>query len=325
MKTNLSGKYASDLGCEEIFDPTHLPQEEQSVIQRAVEAKKAGADIADDPIVRGFVNGHIMRTIGEDMSESGYDEKETPEISEYINKLTDAQYEGTMGTLKTFNLYDPEQPQEGDVPAPTLEHAKEIFANQVTPEQLEAIKGMEKPTLQLIPITSMNRYIKALDSCKPMEKQDDAYVPPWHREAFESADKRDGVTGNDTIIGWRIAVTEGAKEPKILPGDNIEESLRDRNIRFKQECGSRGVSGVDLKRMFASMMESLKNGEPLNDYCRDNGTWTFANEEGEKDGRVSGVYWSVNDRRVNLSVRYAARQSRVARFRASVMVDVPKS
>ena len=325
MKTNSPEEHASDLGSEEIFDPTHLSQKEQDLIARMAKAKQAGIDPENDPIARGFVNGHIMRTIGEDMSEPGYDEKETFEVTECINELADAQYEDTMGTLKTFELYNPEQPQEGDIPAPTLEQAKETLANQVTPEQLEAIKGMEKPTLQLIPITSMNRYIKALDSCKPMEKQGNAYVSPWHREAFERADKRDGVTGNDTIIGWKIAVTEGAKEPKMLPGDNIKETPRDRNAKFKQEYGRKDVSGVDLKRILSLMMDSLKSGEPINDYCRDNGTWTFVNEEGEKDGYVSGVNWFDPDRRVFLDGDRAGNRSDNARFRASVMVDVPKS
>lgn len=237
-----------------------------------------------------------------------------------IDGLVDAQCEGSLDTLKTFNLYNPEQPQEGDVPAPTLEQAKEILATQVTPEQLEVIKQMQKPTLQLIPVTSMDRYIEALDSHKPMDDQDNAYVSPWHKEAFERADKRDGVTDN-TIIGWRIAVTEGLKEPKLLEGDDLSRTLRNRNAWLQRI----GVSGVDLKRMLLLMMNSLKTEKPVDDYWKDDGTFTFVNEEGERNGRIAGVAWLDIRRQVWLFDFPAGDSSEKAGLRASVMVDVPKS
>jgi len=246
------------------------------------------------------------------------------EIAKFVDGLVDAQFQGSLDTLKTFNLYNPEQPQEGDVPAPTMEQAKEILARQVTPEQLEVIRKMEKPSLQLIPVTSMARYATALDSNKPMDGQIDAYVSDWHKKAFARADKRDGVKDN-TIIGWRIAVTEGAKEPKLLEGDDVKKTLRERGQWFAQEYAKKGVSGVDLKRMLALMMDSLKRGEPINDYVKQDGTWTFVNDEPEKNGDVSGVGWDDDNRRVYLRERDAGTRSAYARLRASVVVDVPKA
>ncbi|MBI2463906.1 hypothetical protein HYV57_03035 [Candidatus Peregrinibacteria bacterium] len=244
------------------------------------------------------------------------------EIAKYINELVDSQYKGSLDTLKTFNLYNPEQPPEGDVPAPTLEEAKDILASQVRAEQLEVIKRMEKPTLQLIPITSMTRYVTALDSNKPMEGQRNAFVSSWHQGAFERADERDKVN-NNTIIGWKIAVTEGKKEPALLYGDDVSKTLRERNAWFKEEFGRKGISGVNLKEMMLLMMGSLKSGELMNNYWR-NGTWTFVNEEPEKDGCVSGVDWDDYDRRVGLRERDAGLRYASARFRASVVVDVPR-
>lgn len=257
------------------------------------------------------------------------------EIAKYINGLVNTQYEGSLDTLKTFNLYNPEQPQEGDVPAPTLEQAKEILTNQITPEQLEVIKNMEVPTLQLIPITSINRYVKALDSHKPMDNQNNVLISDWHRGAFKRADKRNGITDN-TITDWTIAITEGAKEPKLLKGDDGIGTLRERNAWFKRKFERKDVSGVDLKRMLALMMDSLKKRKLINDYCSIyDGTWTFVNEEGEKNGFFSSVSWDDYYRRVILGERKdfcqlilnvdcAVGRYSYARFRTSVMVDVPK-
>jgi hypothetical protein len=265
----------------------------------------------EDPKLRSKVTALLRTAVLDDV-----------EIAKFVEGLVDAQYNGSIDTLKTFGLYDKEKPKKGDVPAPDLKQAKEILAKQVTPEQLEVIKRMEKPTLQLIPVTSMARYAEALDSHKPMDRQNDAYVSPWTQGAFERADERDGAKDN-TIIGWKIAVTEGSKEPKLLDGDDVDKTLRERGAWFKQEFQRKGVSGVDLKRMLALMMDALKNGEPINDYVKQDGTWTFVNEEPEKNGDVSGVYWYGYDRRVDLRDRGAGNRGSYARFRASVVVDVP--
>ncbi len=246
------------------------------------------------------------------------------EIAKFVDGLVDSQFQGSMDTLKTFGLYNPEQPQEGDVPAPTMEQAKEILARQVTSEQLEVIKKMEKPSLQLIPVTSMARYATALDSYKPMEGQNDAYVSDWHEKAFVRADERDGVKDN-TIIGWRIAVTEGAKEPKLLEGDDASRTLRERGQWFAQEYAKKGVSGVDLKRILALMMDSLKDGTPMNDCWKQDGTWTFVNGEPEENGDVSGVGWLDRSHRVFLNEDSADSRDDRARLRASVVVEVPKA
>lgn len=78
--------------------------------------------------------------------------------------------------------------------------------------------------------------------------------------------------------------------------------------------------------MLALMMDSLKRGKPISDYGRENGgTWTFVNEEGEKDGNVSGVDWDDRYRLVRLYEGAADFQAARARFRVSVVVDVPKT
>ncbi|GAF70349.1 unnamed protein product, partial [marine sediment metagenome] len=82
----------------------------------------------------------------------------------------------------------------------------------------------------------------------------------------------------------------------------------------------------DLKRMLLLMMDSLKAGEPVNDYWKPDLTWTFVNEEDEKDGCISGVGWRDYGRRrmVELRGSRAGRSRDLARFRASVIIDVPR-
>lgn len=247
------------------------------------------------------------------------------EIADCVNELVDTQYQGSLDTLKTFNLYNPEQPQEGDVPAPTLAQAKEILTSQITPEQLEVIKRMKKPALQLIPVTSMSRYAEALDSHKPMKRQANALVLGWYKKAFARADKRDGVSDNKSIIGWKIAITEGAEEPELLDGDDGSKTLGERAAWFKREFGKKGVSGVDLKRMLILMMESLKNNKPINNYVERNGTSTFVNEEPGEDGAVSNVAWRNNLYLVYLFESKAVDPNYYARFRTSIIIDVPSS
>lgn len=236
----------------------------------------------------------------------------------YINELVDTQYEGSMNTLKLGKkpLYNAEQPQEGDVPAPTLEEVKAILTSKVTPEQIEVIKKMEKPTLQLIPPNrSMSDYIAWLDGYKSMKGQLNAYVSDWHKKAFVRAD--------EPIVGWQIAVTEGVREPKLLEGENIEETLRERDAWFKNEFGRIGVSGVDFRRMICVIMESLRIKQPVNNYGEKGGSFTFINEEPEYNDNISGSNWNNELCQILFSEVSAAVQNAGARIRQSVVIDVP--
>lgn len=311
-----------DIGLDEAIEGT-----KGEVVGTSLERPAEGAPIdADQNNVSppDLQDQEVRSTVASILSTAVVDDVE---IERYVSELVDTQYEGSMDTLKlgTKPLYNQEQPQEGDIPAPNLEQAKDILAKQVTPQQLEVIKKMEKPTLQLIPVTSMARYAEFLDGHKPMKGQNDAYISDWQKKAFVRADERDGVSDNKSIVRWQIAVTEGAKEPKLLDGDDVNKTLEERGQWFTQEYAKKGVKGVDLKRMVALMMDSLKTGQPMNDYWKQDGTWAFVNEEGEKDGSVSGVGWLACDRLVLLGEPGAGDQADRARLRASVVINVPES
>lgn len=243
------------------------------------------------------------------------------EINQYVNKLVDAQYQSSLDNLKLGEkpLYNPEYPRKDDVPAPTPEQVKKILG-QITSGQLEEINKMGNPTLQLIPITSMARYVEALNSYKPMEGQEDALIKDWYKVVFKRADTRDSVKDN-TISDWRIAVTEGSKEPKIPDWDDVNKRSGGRETQFKQKFGEKGITGVDLKRMFLLMMESLKNGEPINNCIQEGGTRTFVNEESGTGNYVPEVYWNDSYSRFDLTASGNV-SSPDLRFRISI---VPKA
>lgn len=247
------------------------------------------------------------------------------EAADYLNKLTCAQYQDSLDTLKLGEnpLYDSEKPQEGDVLSPTLDQAIKILTAHITSEQLVEIQSMRKPELQLIPVTSMARYVRALNGYKPIPGQSDARIPDWNNGAFERADQRDGADGC-AIVGWKIAVTEGANVSEVSDGDDAYTILAERDTWFRNEFASKGVYGVDFKRIFLLMMKSLKSGKPIDDILESQGSSTFVNEEPAQDGEVCCVYWGHNGKQVNLGVGEARRKNVGARFRKSVVFYVPR-
>lgn len=246
------------------------------------------------------------------------------EAVDYVTKLICAKYQDSLDTLKLGEkpLYDAEKPQEGDVLPPTLDQAIKILTAHISSEQSAEIQSMKKPEFQLVPVTSMARYVSALNAYKPIPEQSDARIPTWNQGAFERADQRDGVNG-DAIIGWKIAVTEGANMSKISDGDDEHRVLTERQTWFMDEFASKGVCGVDFKKIFLLMMKSLKNGKPIDDILENQGSSTFVNEEPAQDGEVCCVYWGHNGKQVNLGVGEARRKNTGARFRTSIVVDVP--
>lgn len=247
--------------------------------------------------------------------------KANPEVAKYVDTIVTAQFQNAMDNLKGGKnpLYDPEHPRKGDVPPPTMDYIKQILSTSLTSEQLEVVQSMKNPKLQLIPPNrSTSDYVAHMDGNKAMDGQRDTSVSAWTKGAFGRADKRDKAVSN-----WKVAITEGENEPDVLPGEDINAPLRERNAWFAREYGEKGVSGVDLKKALLLMMDSIRKGEPINDILKQNGTATFVNSESEKDGFVSGVYWHGADRRVFLVGRDADDPRAYARLRASVVVDVP--
>lgn len=208
--------------------------------------------------------------------------------------------------------------QEGDKPFPSVEDAIKHFAD-LNPEELVDINQMQKPVFQLLPIISSKRNLKDLKDNNPIDEQIDEYVSPWTKGALERADARDGVTdAGETIVGWNIAITEGANAPDVLEGDDVNEKLEDRLKWFQTAHPNRGA---DLKRYMKLQQAGFakKTAMPVDDLFGKDSTWTMLNGEPIHEGCVAGGRWNASFRRVDLDGLSVADRADVARFRLSVM------
>ncbi|MBD3331101.1 hypothetical protein GF354_06295 [Candidatus Peregrinibacteria bacterium] len=256
-------------------------------------------------------------------------------LNEYASEIPARQYQENLRTLKLYKLYDPDNPKEGDVTAPTLEQCQEILINTLTKEQLEVIMKMEKPTFQLIPITGMNRYIEAINSYKPIPDQKNFSFFGWAKErAFIVADGLEGMDekNNGSIKNWRLSITEGAGAPGILEGENLNDTILDRCEWFQDKYQDIGVKGIDYKSYLLLIMKSLAKDfpEPIDNLSEiQENTWTIVTNifTNYTDG-ITGGFWmstpqpgiSFQDKNFNFT---AIEVMGRARFRTTIRINVP--
>lgn len=262
---------------------------------------------------------------GEDHDEEDED-YDVEDLDEKLKNLVNDQYEGAVNLLRVSGLYNPSENSH-----PSKTKVKQLLASNVNREQLKVIEKMENPVLQIAPNRTCAEYETALNSKKPMvnssnQSQVDAYVPDWMRRAFGRADARDHAETNK-ITGWKIAITEGSNAPALLEGDDTEKTLRERYTWFENEFKAKGISGIDIRNYTLLMMAGFlkEPPRPVDNYQGSDKTWTILNAEEIFNNSVAGGNWNVNNRRVDLNEDHADVQYDNARFRASVMVDVPKS
>ena len=127
-----------EINSDEIYDPSHLSDEEQICIRNMIAAREAGVSgaVDDDPIVRGLVNGRIMDTICQSVEEPGYNEKKmnvqpehtlTPEQTEQLLSTLHSRFAGNMKRHKV------------------IEWSKvEVRLNEASPEKLWSLNEMER-------------------------------------------------------------------------------------------------------------------------------------------------------------------------------------
>lgn len=274
-------------------------------------------------VLGGIVGANVLSGAGVAVVENVAPVVAEPES---LEKSIPVQYYDALGVLKKFGLYGGLNSIQGDVDVPTLGVVKDILGG-FTSDQNAVIGRMKKRVLQLIPITSMARYMRALNWYKPIEGQTDAMVFDWYKCVFAGADALDGVKSDSTadlIVGWRIAITEGAEEP-VLDGDNVSNTLAERIDWFVGKFGEIGVSGVDLKRMILLMMDSLVRGKLLNSIASSDGLCTVVNGEPQVDENVPVVSWIYSINRVSMMFAGCDDPHEHAVFRTSVMKDVPRS
>lgn len=346
---------ARDAAYENIETPQGIHNISKIRAEIAKEIKeKSGKGHSENEVSDNYINAndyleiHLADKLPKHLNPPHHKEMTEQEQQRYFDLLLEhlnleKPYEEALNTLATGDspLYKPENFRQGDVPAPSLEQCIRALFHHLTPEQLEVIATMEKPTFQIIPTTSSERYLNYLNGLQPMENQQDAYVSEWIQGALERADQRDGIPtieslqeeGNsgeeiseqrDRITGWRVAITEGTNAPKILEGDDLSKRLRERVKWFEDNYKNKGLQGMTIKQWILLWMRSQAEDPPrvIDNATERDGTWTMCNGEEIYNNRVAGAFWDDRFRRVYLRGRLTVGDVLSARFRASVVVDV---
>lgn len=250
-------------------------------------------------------------------------ERDESVIGQFVETLVDSDYQNTLDAITARGLYNPEQ---GDSTAPTLEQVKTILKTLITPDQFTAIQEMETPVLQLVPLTSMNRYLKAMEgklfvSLLKDDPQSGSLLSGMHGRAFKKADKRDEVTG-DEVTGWKVAITEGGQQKEF---ERDYHTLWQRAWGFRDYYNYQYVSGINYKKMILLMITSLHNGIPINSYKHENhDNVTFINEEILEGIEISIAGWDEETETFYITHTDERYRHDFAHIRTSVEYNVPK-
>ncbi len=224
---------------------------------------------------------------------SSRDSKPEKEKIEVL-KLLEGKYEPAFQSIKNFGLYDEEKADEReDKKCPSMETVKNTLIKKLTLEQLEVISAFENPVMLLCPVTSSDRYIQSLNSLKPMKDQDDAFLDNWQKKALQRADQRDSAT--EKITGWKVVICEGANSPKVLKGENVNDTLEERFKWFETDYAPKGVKGMTLKQNILLQMQGLSKNppRPVDDLWGKDKTLTMCNGEPIHNKWVAGANWSI--------------------------------
>lgn len=227
------------------------------------------------------------------------------------------------------------QPREGDAPLPDRETIFKSIERTLTSEQAKVFlnkKEIHKPTLVLVPVTSTERYIEALQEAS--QTMEDAYQPSFSnfpRNQLNRLATQAEVEG-DKIKKWKFTITEGAQTFNIPSWDNSVETVQERINRFNRRYSSKSIHPIDTSSYIALMNQGLYHGKPIDceyiDHSRSSSAiesdWqnTILNNTNENSDRVGVGRWVNLGRGVSLAVSLLLDRSDSIRFRPAVMGDI---
>lgn len=212
------------------------------------------------------------------MKESGY--KGPPEMIEFLGNL-EILYADSLKTLQFLGfLQEDGRPRDSDVSPPSFDKVRQSFS----PEELEAAREFETPTLLLIPEgLSFANIIDAINAHKIMPKQIDAY---FDHAVFGKAESQDQAP---TIKGYRAVIVEGATEMPIKPGDDIKLLWGDRVKTRKSAKQGGPLKGMDRMKSAMLLGHSLRGRAPVD---KENVT-TLDDDPALSDSCVPDSYWGI--------------------------------
>lgn len=185
--------------------------------------------------------------------------------------------------------------------APTAEQ----FGGWYNAERQEAASKLCKPTVVIGRNNeTFEQYVKAIDESGLA--QCDTYVN-------ESVFKPQETPEDD---GWRIDIVDGAQEMEVASYDDNTKILGERIAAAQEHRKANNLSGLDRKKSALLFMQSLKDGNPV-----DQTYYTLLDEDEACEGNVvPRSYWSGD--LVGFGRGFAGDRRGGARFRSSVGGDV---
>lgn len=237
------------------------------------------------------------------------DDTKPADMPELIRQLNlEAQFGERFNTLKHYGfLTENGEAKEGDIQSPSFEKAMSAFK----PEELEIASNFQKPTLLLIPETSFEAKVKAMDTHKQGMQENDTYVNEIYTDS-------DSDSGSDKITGWRAVIVDGAQEMEAYEGDKLDLRF-DKRIEARKASRKSGEKGMDRHRYALLMMEAIRNGNPV-----DKGLYTLLDDDPalSDSSYVPFADFIPDSRRVGFGAFLPDCVSVNARLRSSVGGDV---
>lgn len=215
--------------------------------------------------------------------------------------------------------------EKGDKAPPDRATALKVLMDDLrsTPEHFEAINQMQRPVLQLIPVyepegTGFQKMVNALDAHQ-REGQINTYVRNELRTRWRMTEESRG-----KIVGWQVAVTEGAK---VLPQESnpyAGQRLEDQLTQWQQDCKRRNLQLCDKRFYNLLQMQEIRTappGTPLGQLGIDPENWTILEDSTRQTGSLvpygRWFAYRVSFYGFDPDVQYVG-----ARFRPSVVVDM---
>lgn len=192
---------------------------------------------------------------------------------------------------------------------PTWDKIKE----GLTPEVLDKALKLKEPALLLIPPTTRQLKVEALNKHKVEGQEHDTYTHDlknddlWHSGESEKNKK------------WIVAIVEGVQEVEADENiDPVQMTNHKMSKAWKEKFKSQGLDIMEGADAYLTlMMKSLQEGTPL-----DKKYWTVLNaKNSEQTSFVAGGGCGCD--RVYLDYGYPSRSYHSLRARGSVRVDVP--
>lgn len=185
--------------------------------------------------------------------------QEEADISPFIEEFVGLQYPAVSS--RVIDLFSVRSSNR-DVAVPPIE-AVQGALSAITLAQFREIKNMLTPTLQIIPITSIDRYYKALTMCRfnfPINT-DDLPIDVNHM--------------NDRITGYSVAITEGSDFIRANGRSSRTNPLKEQVDSFNLGLRLAGIQAVGLRQYLLLFMDHPTT--PLD--CK-NHTYTLLSQEG---------------------------------------------